>query len=161
MVDKIEAELIKINPNNTSYYQSNKKILKEKFVSLDNDYKQGLSNCVEKNIITSHAAFSYLATTYNLNQIAITGVSPDSEPSLKQLATVAQFATDNNVKYIFFESLLSPKLSQTIAKEVGAKSLVLNPIEGLTDEEVASGKDYFSEMRNNLANLKIALQCTQ
>ena len=161
MVDKISTEFIKKDSNNTSYYQSNAKILKEKLASLDSDYKQGLSNCAEKNIITSHAAFGYLATTYNLNQIAITGVSPGSEPSPKQLAEVAKFAKDNNLKYIFFESLVSPKLSQTIATEIGAKTLVLNPIEGLTNDEIALGKDYFSEMRNNLANLKIALQCAQ
>ena len=161
MVDKIEAEFIKKDSKNTSYYKSNAKILKEKLASLDSDYKQGLSNCIEKNIITSHNAFGYLATTYNLNQVPISGLSSNAEPSPKQLADVAKFAKENNVKYIFFESLASPKLSQTIAKEVGAKTLVLNPIEGLTDEEISFGKDYFSEMKNNLANLKIALQCTQ
>lgn len=159
MVDKIEGALAKTDPANASYYQSNAGTLKSKLGVLDTEYKQGLAVCKEKNIITSHAAFGYLATTYHLNQVPITGVSPDAEPSPKQLADVAKFAKDNHVKYIFFESLVSPKLSQTIATEVGAQTMVLSPLEGLTGDEIASGKDYFSEMRSNLANLKTALQC--
>lgn len=161
MVDKIEAGLVQADPNNASYYKSNAEMLKSKLGVLDAEYKQGLATCKDKNIITSHAAFGYLATTYHLNQVSITGVSPDAEPSPQELAQVAKFARDNHVKYIFFESLISPKLSQTIATEVGAKTLVLSPLEGLTGDEIASGKDYFSEMRNNLTNLKTALQCTQ
>lgn len=160
MVDKIERALAKADSVNASYYQSNAEGLKSKLGVLDGEYKQGLAVCKEKNIITSHAAFGYLATTYHLNQVPITGVSPDAEPSPKQLADVAKFAKDNHVKYIFFESLVSPKLSQTIATEVGAQTLVLSPLEGLTANEIASGKDYFSEMRSNLANLKTALECT-
>ncbi|RJO61976.1 zinc ABC transporter substrate-binding protein [candidate division WS5 bacterium] len=160
MVNKIETGLIKADPDNASHYQSNAQILKSKLENLNTEFEQGLVTCKDKNIITSHAAFGYLASTYDLNQVPITGVSPDAEPSPQELAQVAKFARDNHVKYIFFESLVSPKLSQTIATEVGAQTLVLNPLEGLTGEEIASGKDYFSEMRNNLANLKTALQCT-
>ena len=91
----------------------------------------------------------------------IAGLSPDAEPSPRQLADIAKFARDNKVKYIFFESLASPKLSQTIATEVGAQTLVLNPIEGLSDEELSQGKDYLSVMHDNLINLQTALQCTE
>lgn len=160
MVDKIESGLAKADPTNATYFKSNAESLKSKLGILDTEYKQGLAGCKEKNIITSHAAFGYLATTYHLNQVPITGVSPDAEPSPKELAQVAKFAKDNHVKYIFFESLVSPRISETIATEIEAQTLVLNPLEGLTGDEIASGKDYFSEMRNNLANLKIALQCT-
>jgi len=159
IVDKIAQAFIQIDPVNTSYYQANADALKTKLDSLDVQYKQGLANCAEKNIITSHAAFGYLATTYGLNQVPIAGLSPDAEPSPQQLADIVKFAKANNVKYIFFESLVSPKLSDTIATEVGAKTLVLNPIEGLTNDEIAQGKTYFTEMQNNLTNLRIALQC--
>ncbi len=161
MIDSIESGLSQVDPNNTLYYESNAKNLKEKLSVLDEEFKQGLSTCGDKNIVTSHSAFAYLAREYNLNQVSIAGLSPEEEPSSKQMADIAKFAKDNNVKYIFFESLISPKLSETMAKEIGAQTLVLNPIEGLTEEEINSGKDYFTEMRNNLANLKIALQCTQ
>jgi zinc transport system substrate-binding protein len=159
MVDNIVQGFEKADPSNKEYYQSNADALKVKLNDLDNTYKQGLNNCQEKNIITSHAAFGYLATTYGLKQVSIAGLSPDAEPSPKQLADVAKFAKDNNVKYIFFESLVSPKLSQTIATEVGAQTLVLNPIEGLSDEELVQRKTYLTVMQDNLNNLRTALQC--
>ena len=159
IVDKITNGFIQIDPANKDYYQNNANVLKAKLDNLDAQYKQGLANCAQKNIITSHAAFGYLATAYGLNQIPISGLSPDAEPSPQQLAGIVKFAKANNVKYIFFESLVSPKLSNTIATEVGAKTLVLNPIEGLTNEEISQGKSYFTEMQQNLANLKVALEC--
>lgn len=159
MIDKIEFGLSEVDPNNSSYYKSNAEILKNKLSVLDEEFKKGLATCGDKNIITSHAAFAYLASAYGLNQISIAGLSSEEEPSSKEMAEIVKFAKDNNVKYIFFESLISPKLSETIAKEIGAQTLLLNPIGGLTEDEINSGKDYFTEMRSNLANLKIALQC--
>lgn len=159
MVDKIAAGFVQADPDNASYYQSNAASLKSRLADLDADFKQGLNSCSSRDIITSHAAFGYLADAYNLNQVPISGISPDEEPSAQELTEVAKFAKDNNVKYIFFESLVSPKLSQTIASEVGAQTLVLNPLEGLTGEDIASGKNYFTEMESNLANLQTALSC--
>jgi zinc transport system substrate-binding protein len=161
MVDKITQGFQQVDPANKDYYQANANALKAKLSDLDLAYKQGLSSCKEKNIITSHAAFGYLAMTYGLNQVSIAGLSPDAEPSPSQLADIVKFAKDNNVKYIFFESLVSPKLSQTIATEIGAKTLVLNPIEGLSDEELAQGKNYLTVMQDNLTNLQTALQCNK
>lgn len=160
MADKIAEGFIKIDSANKDYYQSNTDKLKLGLDDLDKKYKQGLGNCKQKNIITSHAAFSYLAAAYGLNQVAIAGLSPESEPSSKQLSKIVKFAEENNVKHIFFESLASPKLSETIAREIGAKTLVLNPIEGLNADELKEGKNYFTEMENNLKNLKIALECS-
>ncbi len=157
---KIAQAIEEVDPQNKDYYMQNEKHLEDKLNKLDNDYKSGLAGCKSKNIITSHAAFGYLATSYGLKQVSVSGVSPDEEPSAQQLAEVANFARKNNVKYIFFESLVSPKLSETIAKEVGAKTLVLNPIEGLTDNEIKSGASYTSVMEDNLKNLKIALECS-
>jgi len=161
MVDNIESGLSEVDPNNYSYYKENAENLKTKLNTLDEEFKNGLVSCESKDIITSHSAFAYLAFTYGLNQISIAGLSSEEEPSSKEMAKIAEFAKANNVKYIFFESLISPKLSLTIAREIGAQTLLLNPIEGLTEDEINSGKDYFSEMRNNLTNLKIALQCKQ
>ncbi len=161
MADKITQGLIKIDPMNATYYQNNAITLKNKLANLDSLYKQGLRDCLKKDIITSHAAFGYLASAYGLNQVPISGLSPDAEPSPAELAQIAQFAKKHDVRYIFFESLASSKLSETIAREAGAKTLVLNPIEGLTDEEIAKGHDYFTEMESNLTNLQIALQCKQ
>jgi len=161
MVDKITQGFVQADPSNEIVYRSNAEVLKSKLVDLDNMYMQSLSTCKEKNIVTSHSAFGYLAQAYGLTQVPIAGLSPDAEPSAKEIGDIVTFAKENNVKYIFFESLISPKLAQTIAKEVGAQTLVLNPIEGLTDEEVVSGENYFSVMQNNLINLKTALRCNE
>lgn len=159
IVEKIVAGFAQVDPNNSVYYEMNAQALLLKLDDLDNAYKTGLANCASADIITSHAAFGYLATAYHLNQIPIAGLSPDAEPSPKQLGDIVQLAKKDNIKYIFFESLASPKLSETIAHEVGAQTLVLNPIEGLTPDEVAQGNDYFTEMQKNLENLQLALGC--
>lgn len=158
-VNTILNEFIQIDPVNENYYYINANKLLGELDGLDNEFKNGLSSCKQKNIVTSHAAFAYLASDYGFNQVTITGVSPDEEPSLKKLGQLADFVRKNNIKYIFFESLVSPKLAETVAYETGAKTLVLNPIEGLTPEEVELGKNYLTIMRDNLQNLKVALEC--
>ncbi len=156
MVDKIKAGFEAVDPANTAYYEAQAQALKLKLSDLDAQYQKGLSSCTKRDFVTSHAAFGYLATAYHLNQIPIAGLSPDSEPSPRQLSDIIQLAKKDNIKYIFFESLASPKLSETIAREVGAQTLVLNPIEGLTPDDIAHGQDYFTEMQSNLINLEIA-----
>lgn len=150
---------ITIDENNKDYYQDNANKLKLHLDELDQQYKNGLMTCVQKNFVTSHAAFGHLAQAYGLTQTSISGLSPDEEPSTKQLAEVADFAKKNNIKYIFFESLVSPKLSETVAVEIGAKTLVLDPIEGISEDDMKLGKNYFTIMEDNLKNLTIALEC--
>jgi zinc transport system substrate-binding protein len=156
----IEQGLVSADPVNAAYYAQNEQALDAKLDQLDQTYKQGLARCSQKDIVTSHAAFAYLGSRYGLNQVPIAGLSPDAEPSAKQLADVANFAKTHGVKYIFFESLVSPKLSNTIAQEVGAKTLVLDPIEGVSDADQAAGQDYFTIMSANLKNLQTALGCS-
>lgn len=156
----IAQGLATADPANASYYASNEQALDAKLDQLDQSYKQGLVTCASKDIITSHEAFAYLASRYGLNQVPISGLSPDAEPSAQELANVANFAKSHGVKYIFFESLVSPKLAETIANEVGAKTLVLDPIEGVSGEDQAAGQDYFTIMSANLKNLQTALGCT-
>jgi len=158
-IDSITLALKEVDPINAGFYEANAMDLKVKMDNLDQEFRSGLISCKKSDIITSHAAFSYLAEEYGLKQVAISGLSPDQEPSLKEMAEVAKLAKDNDIKYIFFESLVSSRLSDTIAKEIGAKTLVLNPLEGLTKDDIKDGKDYFSEMRKNLSNLRIALEC--
>src|SRR3989344_142377 len=160
MVNKIAIGFAEANPTNAGYYAARAATLDLALDSLDQEYQQGLANCVRRDFITSHNAFGYLAAAYNLNQIPIAGLSPETEPSPRQLAEVARLAKQTGAKIIFFESLASPKLSQAIASEIGAQIMVLNPIEGLTESEIVAGRNYLTEMRQNLINLKIALQCT-
>jgi zinc transport system substrate-binding protein len=91
--------------------------------------------------------------------VSITGVSPDEEPSTAKLAELTQLVKDKNIKYVFFESLVSPKLAETLAAETGAKTAVFDPIEGISDADQKQGKDYLSVQRENLQNLRTALSC--
>ncbi len=128
--------------------------LASELVSLDAEFKTGLADCDRKTIFTSHAAFGHLTRRYGLNQVGITGLSPDQEPSPTRLAEVVRFARTNKVTTIFFESLVSPKLAQTVASEIGARTAVLDPI-----ESKPAGGDYTTAMRANLAALRTALSC--
>lgn len=160
-VDKILQGYIQVSPNNKAYYEANAKALKHRLDELDRKFEQGLTSCKKTNFITSHAAFGYLAKEYNLTQVSISGISPDEEPSPAELAEVTKFARKHKVKYIFFETLVSPKLSETIAREVGAETLVLDPIEGLSDKDVKQGKNYFTVMESNLSALQKSLECNK
>ncbi|MBI4004949.1 zinc ABC transporter substrate-binding protein [Candidatus Roizmanbacteria bacterium] len=158
-IDAITDALIKIDPQNEAKYKIDSKTFKNRLTKLDEDYKEGLFSCKLREIIVSHRAFNYLAKRYNLTTFYISGLSPDEEPSPNRIAEIANIARQKGIGYIFFETLVSPKLSETVASEIGAKTLVLNPIEGLTEEDMNSGRDYFMLMKQNLANLKMALSC--
>ena len=112
-----------------------------------------------RDMFTSHTAFTYLARRYRLTQVPVMGLAPESEPSPAELAAIAGLARRQHARYIFFETLVSSRLAEALAREVGAKTLVLNPIEGLTKEEAAAGKDYVALMEANLANLRTGLAC--
>lgn len=158
-VSKIEAALSEIDPGNSENYESRAGDLKTRLEQLDQKYREGLANCEKKEIVTSHTSFAYLAERYGLRQIAITGISPDEEPSPGAMAQIVNFVRENKVDYIFFESLVSPNLAETIATEAGVDTLVLNPVEGLNDDETKKGENYFTIMEKNLNNLRTALKC--
>jgi zinc transport system substrate-binding protein len=126
---------------------------------LDRAYRTGLEHCARREIITSHEAFAYLAQRYGLTQVSITGLEPESEPTAGDLAGVVKVLRRTHATTVFFETLVSPRLADTVAREVGARTAVLNPIEGLTSSQQASGSDYFSLMRQNLSALRRALGC--
>lgn len=126
---------------------------------LDAELRGGLATCERHEIVTSHAAFGHLAARYGLTQVAITGLSPEIEPTPRDLESVVDQVRAVGATTVFFETLISPRLAETVAREVGAKTAVLDPIEGLTDVQIAGGEDYFSVMRENLAALKEALGC--
>jgi zinc transport system substrate-binding protein len=159
-VDNIRDGLIEADPEDRGYYDANAEAFKARLSELDAAYRAGLADCATRQIVTSHQAFRYLAARYGLDVVSVSGLSPDEEPSPQKLAEVARFASENGVKYIFFETLVNPRLSNTIAREVGAETLVFNPLEGLTADEEARGEDYLSVQRKNLENLRLALGCS-
>lgn len=156
-VRTITAALTAADPANGVYYQANAERYIAELVHLDNEYREGLARSPRRDIVTTHAAFGYLAKRYALDQTAIMGLSPDAEPAPDKMASVVRLVRERQVHYIFFETLVSPKLADTIARETGAQTLVLNPVEGLTAEEEKAGANYLSLMRGNLQNLQKAL----
>jgi len=133
--------------------------LKRESMALDGEFRTGLENCERRELVTSHAAFGYLAERYGLEQIAITGLSPEAEPTAGELERVVEKVREHGATTIFFETLVSPRIAQTVAREANSRTAVLNPLEGLTEEDIDAGADYFSVMRTNLAALREALEC--
>jgi len=158
-VENIRAALAKADPSNAEQYGAQAKAFTERLAILHDRFVQGLGECARREIIVSHASFTYPSKRYRLSQMPVMGLSPESEPSPAQLAQIVRFARRHKAQYIFFETLISPKLAETLAREVGAKTLVLNPLEGLTKDDEAAGKGYVSIMEDNLRHLRVALDC--
>ncbi|MGM0881435.1 MAG: metal ABC transporter substrate-binding protein [Bacillota bacterium] len=153
----IQAAFEKADPANKDAYKANADAYISKLKELDNAFKSGLQGVKHTEFVTQHAAFGYLAKEYGLTQVPIAGLSPEQEPSPEQMAEVVAFAKEHGIKTILFETLVDPKIAQTIADEIGAKTDVLNPIEGLTDEDKKDNLDYIGIMTKNLEALKKAL----
>lgn len=158
-VEKVADALVKIDPDHRDEYIKNANALTGKLDALHKEYESGLSSCRLRTAVTAHTAFGYLAHRYNFNEYAVTGISPHDEPSVQELKKLIMLLKAENIRYVLFESLASSRLAQTLADEVGAKSLILNPIEGLTKEQQEEGEDYFSLMRKNLITLRTAMEC--
>jgi zinc transport system substrate-binding protein len=157
IADRIADRLAALDPAHAADIRDRTAALHAKLTALDQEYATGLAQCQRHEIVTSHAAFGYLAERYHLTQIPITGLTPDEEPTPRHLADVADQARRYHATTIFFETLVSPKIAQTLASEVGATAEVLDPIEGI---EPGSHDDYLSVMRSNLTQLRTALGCT-
>lgn len=158
MAARIKDGMIQADPANKSDYESNFAKLTAQFDQLDAKYRAEISKTPRKDIVVSHNAFAYLCRDYGLTQKSIMGLSPDAEPTAKAIKDINDFVKANQVKYIFFEELVSNKLAKTLAKDAGIETLVLNPLEGLTPKEAKAGADYFTVMEANLQNLLKALQ---
>ena len=156
IADALGARLARADPAHAAGYTARAAAVRAELESLNTGYAGALRTCSRRELVTSHAAFNYLAHRYDLTEVGITGISPDAEPSPQRLAEVAKEARETGTTTIFFETLVSPKVADTIAREVGARTAVLDPIEGLTEP----GTDYFSVMRANLDALVPALGCT-
>ncbi|MFF8769172.1 metal ABC transporter substrate-binding protein [Kitasatospora sp. NPDC015120] len=150
----VGAGFAEADPAHADDYRRNTDELVGSLTALDREFKDGLKDARGRTFVTSHAAFGYLAEAYGLVQVPINGVDPESEPTPARLAEVQKAARDNGVTTIFFETLASPRLAETVAKDLGLGTAVLDPLEGVKDR---SKDDYLTVMRQNLANLQAAL----
>ena len=157
MVDNILAGFIKADSANRTTYEANAAQLKSELAKLDREFSQQLATCDQRTIVTSHAAFHYFADRYHLTILPISGLTPTQEPSAGKLAELSDLVREQGITTIFFESQTSPQLAQTLARETGAKTAILDPIEGINQS--SSIESYVSIQEKNLIGLKTALAC--
>jgi zinc transport system substrate-binding protein len=148
------------DPDNADTYQANLEEYRTELEALDGEFREGLADCESRTIVTSHRAFAYLAEAYDLRQIPIAGVSPDDEPDPQSLEAIARAAEEDGVTVIFFESAVSPDLSETVAREIGASTDFLQPVETIEQDALDDGADYASVQRQNLQSLVAGLRCS-
>ena len=160
VVDRVESALAEVDPADASTFSTNADAFIARLTSLDRDYRSGLASCDRTIIVTSHAAFGYLAQRYGLQQEPIAGLSPEAEPDPQRLADLKALVEQTGVTTIFTEDLVSPKVAETLASETGISTAVLNPLESITPDQLAAGEDYVSVMQQNLDTLRRALGCS-
>lgn len=154
----VESALATADPDNAETYAANAESLIEELETLDADFTAGVATCERREIVVSHAAFGYLARAYDLEQIAVNGIDPSNEPSAAQLAQISDLVQEEGITTVFTERLVSSAVADTVAREAGVETAVLDPIEGLTDE--TADEDYISLMRANLEAITQANDCS-
>lgn len=156
--ENIKNVFIKADPENEEFYTNNFNEYKEKLQKLDSESSEKLKNIKDNKIVVSHSAYGYLTKAYNLEQIGIEGVNAEAEPDAKTMSEIVDFVKKNNIKVIFAEDIIDPKVADTIAKEARIKTEFLNPLESLTEEEVKNNEDYISIMTSNINKIYEALK---
>ena len=131
--------------------------LRASMEALNAEWAAGTSACTIRDLVVSHEAFGYLAAAYGFTQVGIAGLSPEAEPSPARLAEVAKFVRDNGITTIYYETLVDPKVAQTVAAETGAATAVLDPLEGLPE---GYDGDYVTVMKDNLVEVRAGQGCT-
>jgi len=158
-VEAIRAALARGDPGGKAAYAANADAYGARLAALDARFDAGLRDCARREVVVSHAAFGYLTRRYRLEQIAVMGLAPQAEPSPAALAAIVRVARERKVSTIFLEPLVSPRLAETLAREVGVRLLTLNPIEGVTRQEATEGTGYLELMARNLESLRDGLGC--
>jgi zinc transport system substrate-binding protein len=160
IVDNITAALIRIDSANTDFYKQNAEAYKTKLQALDDSFKTGHANCGTRTIVFGgHYAFGYLAQKYNLKYLSAQGLSPDAEPTAQDLIELVQQVRKDNIHYIFYEELTSPKIAETLANETNTKMLLLNAGHNVSRADLENNVSFISIMQKDLENLKIGLEC--
>ncbi|WP_053205772.1 metal ABC transporter substrate-binding protein [Jiangella muralis] len=153
----VADRLAEADPDNADAYRANADALNADLQELDQEFETGLAQCTQRVFVVAHEAFGYLAHRYDLEQVGISGIDPDAEPSPERLAEVHDVVREEGVTTIFYERLVSPDVAETLAGDLGVQAAVLDPIEGLTDD--TADQDYFSLMRADLEALRTANGC--
>ena len=160
IVEAIADTFSEKDPPHAAFYKNNAAIYEGQLNDLDQKYRQELAKCRHRQILLSgHSAFAYLARRYGLRQIALSGISPDAEPTPKKMAEVINTAHKSGIKFIYVEELVNPKLAQALSKESGVGVLILNAGHNLTPQQVKQKVTFLELMEKNLENLEKGLEC--
>lgn len=155
----IQNKLRQLDPQNADFYQENAKELINRFDSLQEYSKEKIGSCNHDEIVVSHAAFGYIAFELGIEQHPISGISPDLEPSSQTMVELLNLVKEQNIDYIMTEDFVSQKVADTLAQEAGIKTLTINPLETVTNDQLDNDEDYLSIMKENIDNIIIALDC--
>ena len=158
-VQVIRTGLARADPDGEAVYDANTAAVVAELEALHSRFVADLDGCSRDHFVTSHAAFGHLAERYGLEQIPISGLSPEAEPGARDLASIADTIRELGVEYVMVEPIISTAFAETLAREVGAELLPLHPLESLTPQQSKEGEDYFSLMEANLNSLSLALGC--
>ncbi|WP_294963667.1 metal ABC transporter substrate-binding protein [Sulfurimonas sp.] len=155
----ISKEFRELSPANADLYKSNSEKYIEKLQSIDAKYKQALQECTKETIIVNHNAFSYLSSRYGFHVEALSGLSPDAQPSAKSMVNLIEHVREYDVKTVFFESFVSDKAMKSIALEAKVSVDVLQPLGNITVDEAEQNLSYEDIMLVNLEKISKALEC--
>ena len=158
-VNVIRDGLIQADPENKEHYEENARIYNNKMDALDMKIGAALSSCQKDTIVPYHNAFTYLGERYDIHIMSLGGMAPDAEASAAEIAEFVDFVKDNDIKVIFSEDLVDPRLAEVIADEANAQVMLFSPLEALSQEEARSNVSYIDKMEENLDSLKVALEC--
>jgi zinc transport system substrate-binding protein len=157
VVQAVRDELTSLDPSGAADYKANAEATIGRLVVLDRAWSAGTATCRNRDLVVSHEAFGYLAQRYGFTQIGITGLSPDAEPSPARLAEVADVVRNHHVSTIYYETLVDPKIADTLAQETGAQTAKLDPLES---GPTTVGADYIDVMNENLRTLQAGQGCS-
>lgn len=157
MANAVSDRLIAIDPARSDLYTANTAALVAEMEALDQEFTTGLANCEQKEIVTSHESFGYLANAYGFEQHGIAGLSPDTEPSPARLVEISEMVKVEGITTIYYETLVSPAIAETVANETGATTAVLDPLEGLVE---GSTDTFITVMQANLQALIKGQTCS-
>jgi zinc transport system substrate-binding protein len=160
LADRVGEALTEADPAGATGFGDRAAALRTDLDAVDREFRDGLASCRSRVLITNHAAFGYLAAAYDLDQRAISGLSPEAEPDPGRIAELAAEAGRDGITTVFTEELVSAEVAETLASEAGLTTAVLSPLEGLSEERAAAGEDYLSVMRANLEVMRDGLGCT-
>ena len=158
--ERIAGALIEADPAGADVYRANLATLSSELRALHAEFEAGLSSCVHREFVTSHAAYGYLALAYDLEQVSVSGLSPGFDPSPQRLAGIADRINDLGIEAVLVEPVLSGSNEQVLADETGAGIYQIHPMDGITLDELAEHGDYFGLMRDNLSSLRAAMECS-